>query len=101
MSRDGRDNRARHLVLDRENTAQFSVVALGPAMGAGHCIDELRCDADAVAASSDAALEQVACAQLPADLPEIDGLAPVLEGRIAPDDQELGEARQLGCNVLG
>jgi len=48
----------------------------------------------------DAALQHVACAQLPPDLPDINRLALVLEGGIARDDHELGEPRQLRCNVL-
>jgi hypothetical protein len=48
VSREERDDRARHLVLDRENVAQFTVVALGLAVGAGHGIDKLRRDADAI-----------------------------------------------------
>src|SRR5215472_17934490 len=99
MSREDRDNRPRHLVLDREDVVQFAVISFGPTMDAGRSIDELCRDTDAVAAPPDAALEQIPCVQLPADLPEIDCLALVLEGRISPDDHELGESRQLGCNV--
>jgi hypothetical protein len=101
MGSEDRDNRARDLVLDRENVVQLAVVPLSPAVGAGHGIDELRRDPDAVAAPPDAAFQHVTCAQLPADLSEIDRLALVLEGRISPDDQEVGKARQFGCNVLG
>jgi hypothetical protein len=64
MSRQDCDNRARHFVLDRENVVQFAVVPLGPAVGAGHGVDELRGDADAAAAAPDASLHDVACAQL-------------------------------------
>src|SRR5260370_39769868 len=101
MSCEDRDNRAHHLILDRENVDEFTVVPLRPAVGARHGIDELRGDADTVAAAPDAPLQQVASVKLQADLPEIDRLALVLEGRIAADDHELGESRQLGCNVLG
>src|SRR5215468_7265863 len=66
MSREDGDNRARHLVLDRENVVQFAVVPLSPAVGAGYGIDELRRDTDAVAAPPDASLQQVACVKLPA-----------------------------------
>jgi hypothetical protein len=60
-----------------------------------------RRDAEATAAPPNAALQDVARVKLPADLPDIDRLALVLEGRIARDDNELGEPRQLGCDVLG
>ena len=65
MSREERDNRPRDLVLDRENVVEFAVVPLSPAVGAGHGVDELRRDADAVAAPPDATFQNVACAQLP------------------------------------
>src|SRR5262249_9185804 len=100
MSHEEPDNRARHLILDRENVMYFAVIPLGPAVGAGHGIDELRRNADAITAPLDASLQYVPCAQLPADLPDIDRLALVLEARIARDDQELGEPRQLGDDVI-
>src|SRR6516164_5944925 len=101
MSREDRDNRACHLVLNRKNVVQFAVVPLGPTVDASCRINKLRGDADAPAAPPDATLQDVECAQLPPDLPDIDRLALVLEGGIASDDRELGEPRQLGCNILG
>ena len=50
---------------------EFAIVALGPAMGAGRGVDELRRDADAVAGSTDAAFEHVAHAELAADLADV------------------------------
>jgi hypothetical protein len=58
MSGEDRDNRARHLVLDRKNVVQCAVVPLGPAVGAGHRIDELGRDTDQVAAAPDAKMVQ-------------------------------------------
>ena len=48
MGGEDRDDRAGHLVLDREDVLELAVVALGPAVGAGHGIDELgaRCGRD-------------------------------------------------------
>src|SRR5262249_39101523 len=57
--------------------------------------------ADTPTAPPDATLQDVSRAQLPPDLPDIDRLALVLEGGIASDDREVGEPRQLGCNILG
>ena len=79
MSGEGRDNCAGHLVLDRECVVKFAVIPLSPAVAAGHGIDELRRDANTVATTPDAALQHVAGAQLPPDLPDIDRLALVLE----------------------
>src|SRR5262245_28522160 len=101
MSGEDGDNRARHLVLDREGVVQFAVVPLAPTVGAGQGVDELRRDADAVAAASDATLQYILRVQLPPDLPDIDRLALVLEGRISRDDQEIGKPRQFGDDVFG
>jgi hypothetical protein len=79
MSCEDRDNCARHLVLDREYVMQFAVVPLGPTVGPGYGIDELRRDPDAIAAPPDTALQHVPCAQLPPDPSDIDRLALVLE----------------------
>ncbi len=87
------------LVLNREHITQFAVVPLGPAVGAGHGIDELRIDAHAVAHAPDIAFEDVADTQLPPNLPHVDRFAFVLKRRIACDHQKLGESRQLGDDV--
>jgi hypothetical protein len=48
-----------------------------------------------------AALEHVAHAELAADPPDVDRLSVVLKARVARDDEQLGESRQLGDDVLG
>jgi len=48
-------------------------------MGSGGGLDELRRDANTIAAPFDASLQYVQCAQLPPDLPDIDCFALVLE----------------------
>src|SRR5580700_3521557 len=58
------DNRADDLVLDHEHVVQLPVVSLGPSMGAGPGIDELRRYADTIAAPPDAPLQYVPRAQL-------------------------------------
>ena len=60
------DDRAGYLVLDGEHILELPVVALGPAMNAGHGIDELRRDAHAVTAAANAALQDVAHAKFAA-----------------------------------
>ncbi len=79
MGGESHDNGACHLILDYEQVVQFAVVPLGPAVGAGHGIDELRRDADAVVPPPYATLQHIACTQLPPDLPDIDRLVFVLE----------------------
>ena len=79
MGREDRDDGASDLILDREDVFQLSVVALGPAVRAGGGIDELRRDADTVAGATDAAFEDVANAELAADLSDVRRFAFVLE----------------------
>ena len=80
---------------------ELPIVALGPAVGASRGIDELGGDADAIASAANAAFEHVADAELATDLSDVGGLALVLEARIAGDDEQLGEARELGDDVFG
>ena len=54
-----RDNRAGHLVLDGENVLELAVVAFGPNVPVGFCVDQLHGDADAIARLSHASLEDV------------------------------------------
>jgi hypothetical protein len=77
--RKDRHNRPHHIVLNSEDVVKLPVISLGPSMGTGGSIDELRCDADTLAAPLDASFQQVACAKLSPDLPDIDRLALVLE----------------------
>jgi hypothetical protein len=89
------------LVLDGKGVLKFAIVALGPAMGAGGGVDKLGTDADAVAGAANAALQHVARAKLTPDLSHVDALPLVAEARVAGDDEQLGEPRQLCDDVLG
>src|SRR6266849_9406805 len=53
MGSEDRDDRARHLVLDRECVEQLAVVPLAPSMSTGGGIDELRRDENTIAAPLD------------------------------------------------
>src|SRR5262249_28491547 len=66
-----------------------------------HGIDELRIDADAIAAPSDAAFQDVTCPELLSDLPHVDHLSLVLERGVPGDHQKLGKPRQLRDDVFG
>src|SRR5262245_28048118 len=66
-----RNDRPGNLVLNSEDVLQLAVVTLGPKVSAGQGIDELGGDADAIAGPTDAAFENVANAELAADLPYI------------------------------
>ena len=90
----------RHTVLELEHVRERAVEAVRPEMGAALGIDQLARDADPLAGFADAALEHVAHAQLAPDLPDIDGLVPVGEARVAGDDEQARHPRQGGGDVL-
>ena len=82
-----RHDRARDLILHREHVLDLAIIALGPAMPAGGAVDELSCDADAIAGALNAALQDIAHAELLADLTEVNRPALVLKRRV-PSDHE-------------
>jgi hypothetical protein len=63
-------------------------------------VDELRSDPDPVAAPPNAPFEQIAHAELLADVAQIDRATLVGESGIARDDREARELRQCRDNVL-
>src|SRR5262245_55416363 len=66
-----RNDRSRNLVLDGEDVIQLAVITLSPAMSAGERIDQLRADADAITSTTNTAFEDVAHAELAADLSDV------------------------------
>src|SRR5208282_5958337 len=72
-----------------------------PEMSARLRLDELHVDAHALAASLDAALESVAHAELPPDLPGVDGSAFVGKGGVACDDEGAEQPRKVRRQTLG
>src|SRR5262245_53826978 len=101
MHRKHRHDRSDDLVLDGKSVIELAIVAVGPPVRAGRGIDELGADADTVAGAANAALEHVAHPELTPNLPDIDGLALVLEARIAGDHKEFREPRQVCDDVVG
>src|SRR6516162_3330078 len=77
-----------NLVLYGEDVAEVAVVAIGPDVSAGDCIDQLRGDAHPIAGLADAPFEDVAHPQLPPDPIHIGGLALVAAARIASYHEE-------------
>ena len=84
-----------------EDVAEFAVVPLGPEMGFGGRIDELRGHPDAVAGLADTPLENIADPEFAPDGAHIHGLSLVGEHRVAGDHEEALELRQRGGDVLG
>ena len=71
MGHQDRNDRPGNLVLNSEDVLQLAVVTLRPTVSAGNSIDELGADADAITGAADAAFEDVAHAELAADLPYV------------------------------
>jgi hypothetical protein len=82
-----RDDRSSDFILDSEDIFKFSVVALGPAMRTGGRIDELASDANAITSSPYTTFQHVTDAEIAPNLPDVWGLALILEARIAGDDE--------------
>ena len=82
------------IVVDR------AVVTFRPEVRAVLCVDQLRRDADAVAALANAALQNVSDAKLLRRLADIDRTSFVNEAGIACDDPQSRQLRQGGDDVL-
>src|SRR5262245_37584649 len=71
-------------------------------MRAGLCVNDLRCDAEAVVGTPNTALEHVTRAQLAPDLGYVDGFTLVLKGGVAREDTQVARSScQRGHHVLG
>src|SRR5262245_44247009 len=89
------------LVLEFPWIRAGPVKAFRPNVLAIFCVNELRYDSKLVAVLAHAAFDHVANAQVFADLPHIDGLALISEGRTAGDDHHVWEARERRKEVFG
>src|SRR6185437_891359 len=74
-------NSARDPILKLENIVERAVEAVRPDMSSGYRLDQLPADAHTIASLPDRAHEDVADAELAADLLRIDGLPLVGEAR--------------------
>src|SRR5262249_41355293 len=83
-----------------EEIGELLVEPLGPKMIAALGVDELNVHAHAGFAALYAALEDLANVQLAADLLQVDGLALVREGGVAPDYEGAADTRQVGLQAL-
>ena len=77
------------------------VEALRPKVTASLGVDQLDIDANTISAALNASLQHVADAQLLADLLHADWLAFICKGGVTRDYKRAGDARQIGCQVLG
>ncbi len=97
---DRRDDGLGDFVLHGEHVGEIAVVALRPEVTAGGHVDELGRDADVVAVLAHAAFDDVADAELFADLLVVDGFLLVDERGIPRDHIEPAQLRQRGDDVL-
>ena len=97
---DRRDDGLGDFVLHGEHVGEIAVVALRPEVTAGGHVDELGGDADVVAVLAHAAFDDVADAELLADLLVVDGFLLVDERGIPRDHIEPAQLRQRGDDVL-
>ena len=97
----GVHDRARHALLHVENVVHRPAVLLGPELGVGLRIDELRGYSQRVAGAPDAAGEHVANTELASDLAGTLGAPFVLHRRRPRDHAQRTDAGQVGDELLG
>src|SRR6185437_3568340 len=97
---DGADHGERDLILDGEQIADGSVVSLSPDIRPVCSISELCVDAEAIGVAPHAALQNIANAELAADLLEVGDAAPPDEAGIARDHEQPPDTRQPGDDVI-
>src|SRR5262249_60218514 len=78
-----------------------AVVALGPNVLAGLCLDQLCGDADAVAGFTQTTFEHISDTELAPDLFHVDSAALVGEAGVARDHKQRRVARERSDDVLG
>src|SRR5436190_1460800 len=83
-----RDDRAGHFVLNCEHILQLAVVTFSPTMRSCRRINQLSSDPHTVTGAPDAALQDVAHAQLAPDLSYVRGLPFVLKAGVASDNEQ-------------
>ncbi len=89
------------LVLQREQIAEVAVEPLRPELRAGCGIDQLDVDPHFLAGTLDAAFDDIAHAELAADLARVDLLALVGKGGVAGDHHAALDPRQVGGQIVG
>jgi hypothetical protein len=87
-------------VLKGENIRHLAIVSLCPEVISGCRVDELRCNAQTLAALSHAALKHIPDAELAADLLDVDGSPPIGEYRIAGGDEKPADPAQYRNDLL-
>ena len=89
------------LVLRFREVRAIGVEPVGPEMRAGFGIDQLRVHPNLVTGPPHAAFEDIANAELAADLLYVDRLALVGKSGVAGDHEAAGDPRQIGRQIVG
>ena len=92
-------NFLRDLTLDCEQIIQIAVVFLGPNVGVGARVDQLRIQVNPITAPACASFQHVRHAKRIADLTHI-SFAAIFHHAGPADDFQVGDLRQLGQNVV-
>src|SRR5262249_44853842 len=95
------DDFSRDLVLEGEDVSEIAVISACPDVRAGQGIDQLDRDADSLVDLPHTALDHVAHPQLPSHLGDAYRTALVDEGRVARDDRQSVNLREVRDQVLG
>ena len=95
------DDLAGNLVLERKNIADLPVVSFRPDVTLGPGFDELRGDPHAIVCGADASFKNVANAQIPRDIRNLDRAPLVDERRIACDHLKFRYLGQGRDDVFG
>src|SRR5215469_8795016 len=81
-------NRRCNVVLKLENIRELGVEAVGPEMGTGRRVKQLRANADAISSPANRAFQHIQDPKLSADLFHVHCSTLVSEARIARDHKE-------------
>ena len=101
LTRQRANDGSRKLILNSEYFLKFAVIALAPEVIAVCSVDELYRYPYAFPRFANAALDSISNAEVAADFANIGCPATQREGRIAGDNEQRSEARQLGNDVFG
>ena len=86
--------------LEIEEIGDHPLEAFGPDVNGGCTLDQMAVDLEPISGPSDAPAQQIADSQLGGHLPVIDLLPAIGEGGIARDDEEAGDPREAGDQIL-
>ena len=95
------DNGVGNFVLDGKDIRQIPIETFSPDMAAVFRVDKLARDADSGSSFSYTSLKNVTHSQLLADLLHLDRFIFVSERGVSRDDEESGNLRKIGNDILG